>query len=319
MAKSTLKQIINKDIPTLSNTIKPFLVNTPKKKEKIINPDKHIISYKKNVKTATIAKANNLNDLNSKEWVEFTKSWFIENPSPRAKGVVLHPAKFPESLVIKFLRYFTKNQENQVVFDPFGGTGSSMVAVDMLNAETEGNRIGYSVELNEKYANIAKKRTRQTIMTGDILKIDLNRLPMFDFIITSPPYWNVLHKDTGHINKKRGENGLDVTYSADPNDLGNIEDYDEFIDILSNLFAIIGKRLKNKKFCTIVLSSTNRGGRFFPIPYDFARELQKKSSLIWKGERIWCQDNKALMPYGYPYSFVPNFTHHTCLIFRKEE
>ncbi len=308
MAKNMLKQKIDGCIPNLVNTSK-----------KAINPDKYIISYKKNVKTATIAKANNLNDLNSKEWVEFTKSWFIENPSPRSKGVILHPAKFPESLVVRFLRYFTKSHEKQVVFDPFGGTGSSMVAVDILNAETEGNRIGYSVELKEKYANIAKKRTRQTIVNGDILKIDLNRFPMFDFIITSPPYWNVLHKDTGHINKKRSDNGLDVTYSADPNDLGNIEDYDEFINTLSNLFAKFSKHLKNKKFCTVVLSSTNRGGRFFPIPYDFARELQKKSSFVWKGERIWCQDNKALMPYGYPYSFVPNFTHHSCLIFRKEE
>ena len=312
-----IKNIFKQEAVPFSNPVPA--ADTVKRRTKKIDTDASIISYKKTVKTATIAKGNSLNDLNSKEWVEFTKSWFIENPSSRSKGVALHPAKYPESMVARFLRYFTKNHEKHVVFDPFGGTGSSMVAVDMLNAETGGNRIGYSVELNDNYADIARRRTSQTIITGDVLSIDLNNFPMFDFIMTSPPYWNVLHKDTGHINKKRGDNGLDVVYSASPNDLGNIEDYDKFINILSDLFACFSGHLKNKKFCVVVLSATNRKGRFFPIPYDFARELQKKSALVWKGERIWCQDNKALMPYGYPYSFVPNFTHHTCLIFRKEE
>jgi len=319
MAKNNYQAKMTIDNTLAYEQVKPVSANTSKRRVKTPIPDVHIISYKKAVKKATTAKDNQLNDLNSKEWVEFTKSWFIENPSPRSKGVALHPAKYPESMVARFLRYFTKHYEQHVVFDPFGGTGSSMVAVDMLNAETGGNRIGYSIELNDNYADIAQQRTLQTIIKGDALTIDINRFPMLDFIMTSPPYWNVLHKNTGHINKKRGDNGLDVTYSTDAKDLGNIEDYDEFINILSDLFARFSIRLKNKKFCVVVLSATNRGGRFFPIPYDFARELQKKSAFVWKGERIWCQDNKALMPYGYPYSFVPNFTHHTCLIFRKEE
>lgn len=275
------------------------------------------ISYRKEVKKGTIAPNNKLNDLDSKQWVAFTKSWFIENPSRRKKGVTLHPAKYPESLVEKFLMYFTKN-EDSIIFDPFLGTGSTLVAVDQLNELHSGSRKAIGIELNPEYAKIATQRTVQQVICDNSLSYDMENLPKLDFIMTSPPYWNVLHKKSGHINKKRKEKGADVVYSDSEFDLGNIDDYDNFIKILSDMFAKISKRLKNKKFCVVVLSSTNRKGKFFPIPYDFARELQKKSKLVLKGEKIWCQDNKALMPYGYPYSFVPNFTHHSCLIFRKE-
>ena len=37
-----------------------------------------------------------------------------------------------------------------------------------------------------------------------------------------------------------------------------------------------------------------------------------------KDEKIWCQDNVKLAPYGYGYSWVSNTVHHYCLIFKKE-
>lgn len=281
------------------------------------NIDDIALSYKKDTPVGTVAPNNQLNDLNSKEWVGFTKSWFIENPKSRKGNAKLHPAKYPESLVEKFLMFFTKNKDS-VILDPFLGTGSTLVAIDDLNIALDGSRVGYGIELNPMYADIARDRTEQNVITADSFDYDITELPELDFIMCSPPYWNVLHKKTGHINKKRKELSLDTVYSADPNDFGNIEDYDEFIDRLSDLFAKLSHQLKNKKFCVVVLASTNRKGQFYPIPYDFARKLQEKSNLVLKGEKIWCQDNKALMPYGYPYSFVPNFTHHSCLIFRKE-
>jgi hypothetical protein len=46
---------------------------------------------------------NKLNDLTSKEWLKFQKSWFIHNPPPRKKGVLVHPAKFPETMAQAFI------------------------------------------------------------------------------------------------------------------------------------------------------------------------------------------------------------------------
>ena len=58
-------------------------------------------------------------------------------------------------------------------------------------------------------------------------------------------------------------------------------------------------------------------GNYTTLAWDFA--IKMKAHYQLRGERIWCQDNKTLYPYGYRYSFVPNVHHHYCLIFKKVE
>src|SRR3990172_7779476 len=70
--------------------------------------------------------SNTLNELTGKEWIKFTKSWFVCNPAPRNEEEVQHPAKFPEEMVTDFIEFFTKR--GQMVLDPFVGTGSTLVA-----------------------------------------------------------------------------------------------------------------------------------------------------------------------------------------------
>src|SRR5512147_831203 len=93
--------------------------------------------------------SNKLNDLDPKAWLKFQKSWFIHNPPPRKKGVLVHPAKFPETLAQDFIEFFTK--EGQTVLDPMAGTGSTLVAA--LRA----GRHSYGIELNPRYAEIARQ------------------------------------------------------------------------------------------------------------------------------------------------------------------
>src|SRR5215467_4498546 len=92
---------------------------------------------------------NKLNDLTNKEWLKFQKSWFIHNPPPRKKGVLVHPAKFPETMAQEFIEFFTKKGET--ILDPMAGTGSTLIAA--LRA----GRNSYGIELNPKYAKIARQ------------------------------------------------------------------------------------------------------------------------------------------------------------------
>ena len=46
---------------------------------------------------------NKLNNLDPKTWLKFQKSWFVHNPPPRKKGVLVHPAKFPETMAQEFI------------------------------------------------------------------------------------------------------------------------------------------------------------------------------------------------------------------------
>jgi hypothetical protein len=126
-----------------------------------------------------------------------------------------------------------------------------------------------------------------------------------------------LHKDTGKLRKLRESQGLDALYSEEEADLGNEHDYEAFLSKLVRVSQGVYAALAPGKFYVVILSDTNKRERYYPMAFDFARRLEEQSAFVLKGIRVWCQDNKRLLPYGYPYSFVPNFLHHYCLIFRK--
>src|SRR5271157_811239 len=93
---------------------------------------------------------NELNNLTGREWIKFSKSWFVLNPPGRKKATLDHPAKFPEQLVKDFIRFFTKKGE--IVVDPFLGTGTTMIVA------LETGRPCIGVELSPKWVEIAQKR-----------------------------------------------------------------------------------------------------------------------------------------------------------------
>jgi len=271
---------------------------------------------------------NRLNDLSTKEWLKFQKSWFVHNPPPRRKGVLEHPAKYPETLVQEFIAFFTK--EEQVVFDPMAGTGSTLVAA--LRA----GRHSYGIELNPKYANISKNCIRQerangttekTALTAEIFIgdscdaasiLEQNNVPAIDYVITSPPYWDMLHAKGNKTQKARHEDeNLDVFYSIDPNDLGNIADYDAFLEKLVNIYVALQPFLKVDAYLTIIVKNVKKDGVIYPLAWDLAKQLRKTYAL--KDERIWCQDNIRLFPYGMGHAWVSNTFHHYCLQFRNEK
>lgn len=269
---------------------------------------------------------NRLNDLDPKEWLKFQKSWFIHNPPPRRKHVLRHPAKFPETLAQEFIEFFTKR--GQVVFDPMAGTGST------LEAALRSGRHSIGIELNPRYAQIASQVLAEVrgemgepaqdltaeVITGDaskaaVLLADFDLLPI-DYVLTSPPYWDMLHAQGGETQQKRRSNqDLDLVYSSDPDDLGNIRDYQEFIQRLVSIYQGLKPLLRPRAYLTIIVKNVKKGGKIYPLAWDLARQLEGFYTL--KDERIWCQDNQRLAPYGLGNAWVSNTFHHYCLQFRN--
>ena len=250
---------------------------------------------------------NKMNELTGKEWIKFTKSWFILRSKRRNQEVLLHPAKFPESLVERYISFFTK--EGETVLDPMAGIGTVNFVCENLG------RIGYSIELEKKYFDIGKKRSNQFYYLSDCRKYQKFNLPKVDYIITSPPYWDSLKRS--HIRQlKRKAEGLDTEYSSNINNLENINEYEKFLKELVVIYKNFKNLLKPKKYLTIVVNNIYKNGRLYPLAFDLASKLGKH--YVLKDEQIWCQDDKQLIALGINNAYVGNRHHVYCLIFRNE-
>lgn len=262
---------------------------------------------------------NKLNHLTGKEWVKFSCSWFIFNAikedldaekelDPKIEE---HPATFSPTMISTFINFFTK--EGDSVIDPFCGIGTTLEACKRTG------RVGYGVELNKKYYKLCLKRTpefKDNIFHHDSCKINEIKLPKIDFCITSPPYWNILNRSTHTFKTERTKKNLDINYSNFTDDLGNIKQYDVFLEKLSKVFFDLNKILKKNAYIVIIVKNLKKSGKLYPLAWDIANILREKYEL--KDEKIWIQDKASLAPFGYPFSWASNILHHYCIILRKE-
>lgn len=275
----------------------------------------------------------------------YFNSFLISKPPIRDKYKSQHPATFPESDIKIIISFFTHNKFSYVL-DPFSGVGSTLLACAELGIN------GIGIELTKKWVDLTQKRFDslgktdeleiidssiinnkfqkqdqyriQSILMGDarILLAELSD-EKIDFIITSPPYWSILNKKTDHkTRKERVDKGLqkrytqdeDVTYSAD---LANIENYQEFLEVLKEIYSLCFKKLKNNTYMGVIVSDFRDKAQFHLYHHETIKLLRTVGFKLTNISILY-QENKNLYPYGYPYVFVSNIHHQYIIIVKKE-
>jgi DNA modification methylase len=277
------------------------------------------------INQSNIHPQNTLNDLTAKEWIAETVSvWTQKGLGANHADAQIekqHPAPFSFTDVSRLIRLFTK--KGQVVLDPFVGIGSTLKACVL-----EGRK-GIGFELNPRYAKLTKERLEkevntlfaqlypQEIQVGDarllVKKLKENSI---DFVITSPPYWNILHKQDHKVKQERVAKDLDTKYSDDELDLGNIHDYSKFLYELGETLGNCVKALRGKKYMAVIVSDFREKSKYVMFHAHLAEEL-KKYKLELRGIKILYQRHKRIFPYGYPYAYVPNIHHQYILILQN--
>ena len=101
--------------------------------------------------------------INKEDFLEFTKSVW-EFPPQSAKQVG-HPAPFPEELPRRAIELYTFS--NEIILDPFMGTGSTALAA------VKNNRHFVGYEVSKDYVELAKKRLK-AYKLGEKFKPDTN-------------------------------------------------------------------------------------------------------------------------------------------------
>ena len=309
-----------------------FIIEGKKKLYDIIEIEKFMNTGKyQELVTGIVDPRNSLNDLTGKEWLPETKSFFYQKglgaSHPEAQIEKLHPAPYSFQDVGHLINFITK--EGMKVLDPFGGVGSTAKACEI------NGRICTSIELSPVWHELSVKRLETEVGEGtskkhnfingdsceELLKIDSESI---DFSVTSPPYWGILNKQDQKVIKNRVANNLETKYSESEKDLGNVEDYDEFLELLvKKVFLQCARVLKTGKYMAIIVSDFRDKSEYISFHSDLIHMLNKAEIpgggvLKLQGTKILIQNHKSLLPYGYPFAYVENIHHQYVLIFKKD-
>ncbi|NJL06441.1 MAG: site-specific DNA-methyltransferase [Chloroflexaceae bacterium] len=257
------------------------------------------------------------NDLDGKAWTRYSISIWSDIEKTAEERALKHPAMFPAALAERLITIFT-NRSQVVVFDPFAGVGSTIVAAQRLGKH------GIGIELNPAFAELARTRCTQptlftdqqgtaTIHTANALHTaTILAAQSVDLVVTSPPYWNILNQ------KRTADYKAIRTYSDTDTDLGNIADYDEFLQQLQRVFAGVYDVLQRGGYCCVVVMDIRRKHRFYPFHSDVA-DVMQALGFIYDDLIIWDRRHEYnnMRPLGYPSVFRVNKAHEFILIFQK--
>lgn len=266
---------------------------------------------------------NKLNDLNGTEWLKLTKSFFFSEKCADDKEALKHPAPFLIKDIEKLISFFTKS--DAVILDPFMGSGTTAIAAHNLH------RYAVGIDLNQKYKELALTRFSKKSMyenkdfeyiVGDALT-ELDKIERVDYIVTSPPYHNILKNNSKGIRKDASAKGfrngsrLGVDYySDDERDLGNQNSYQNFLKLLKQIMQKCFLHLKQGKYCSLIVSDFTVNKKEVCVQADIVK-LMQDIGFEFVGTIILLQDNKPLYPFGYPYSFKINHMHQNIINFKK--
>jgi len=230
--------------------------------------------------------------------------------SVRGKGGGL--SVFPYDVLRRSILFYT--EEGDTVLDPCAGHNSRMQGVWQLGR----SYIGYDVchefmEFNRKIAKkIQKRRTEREFFkrgTGTITLIEESSECMeevedesVDFILTSPPYWDLEY------------------YDEHPDQLGFGHTYEEFLDGLERVVKECYRTLKPGKFCIFNVNDFIKDGTFYTYHSDLKDRFLKTDFVLWDTIIIrWPGAFKSMFASQLGKTKRLGKAHEYLMVFKKPE
>jgi len=256
------------------------------------------------------------NDLNLNNWKEseiLTDSlWIIPKRNKTGKHSGFYHGNFIPQIPCQFILRYTK--KNEIVFDPFLGSGTTAYEAERLNR----NFIG--VDIQEKLVdyvrkNIEPKNNFSDLIVGDSTKTEVfvkiekvlegHKKKNVQLAILHPPYANI------------------IKFSDLQDDLSNAKSLRDFLEkfsfVLRNTIGILEKG----RYLVIVMGDKYTTGKWIPLAFYCLNEAQKlgltlKSIVIKNMEGNRAKRNKeAIWRYRALSSDIYIFKHEYILIFKK--
>ena len=279
-----------------------------------------------------LQKQKSFNGLSAKEWTVLSKNVWNDLSSPRNKFQLEHGAVYPTKLAERLIKMYSR--EGDIIFDPFLGIGSTLIAAQNLNRHCIGT------ELNPRFAKIAEEWKQENLglfnfddaLNYSIVNDDCRNLTKYiakdkvQLTVTSPPYADFIQKSVEDRKKthktsiiKLDNNSTVKQYSEEENDFGNLP-YEDFLTQIKEILEKNHEITKTGGYSAWVVKDyrdTKNKVPYIPFHSDLARVGQDAG---WKFQDliVWDQgDQRRLVLLGYPSVFYTNQNCSFIVIFRK--
>ncbi len=256
------------------------------------------------------------NDIDLTQWKDsnvWTDSlWIINDRDNSGKHNGFYHGNFVPQIPHQLILRFTKKED--VVFDPFLGSGTTAIEAEKLNR----NFIGIELQskMTEYVKTLLSRQYISKVITGDSTDSESFNLVRnilaaqgrkhIQFAILHPPYADI------------------IKFSDSPHDLSNSKSLTEFL----RKFAIVLKNtidiLEFKRYLTVVIGDKYSNGEWVPLGFHCLNEAIKLGltlkSIVVKnmtGNRGKLNKN-MLWHYRALSSDYYIFKHEYILIFKKE-
>jgi DNA modification methylase len=189
--------------------------------------------------------------------------------------------RYSESIVEYFLSAFTR--ENDIVFDPFAGFGTTLMVAEAMG------RIPLGIEYDESRVRYIQSKLKQPdrIVHGDSRQLLSYALPAFNFSITSPPYMSKYDREnpfTAYTTKGDGYTG--------------------YLKDIQSIYKQMSQMMELDARVVIEVANIKKRGVVTTLAWDIAKEISQV--LHFEGEVVVSWDR-----YGSGYD------HSYCLVFTK--
>lgn len=200
------------------------------------------------------------------------------------------------------LRY---SNEGDTILDPMIGGGTTLIECKLTG------RKGIGIDINPQAIKIARERLRfdslysqpQHLYIGDARRIESIKDNSIDFVLTHPPYADIINYSDGKIKA----------------DLSNIHSIDDFCDEIELVAQECFRVLKPDKYCAVLIGDTRRKKFYIPLAYK-VMERFLKAGFVLKEDIIKVQHNCKATGFWVKKSKEYNFLlimHEHIFVFYK--
>lgn len=165
----------------------------------------------------------------------------------------------PEVARNLILRY---SKEKDHLLDCMIGGGTTAIEAKILNRHitcTDVNK--EAIKRTEKSLDFeVETKVRQRIKLCDARNLDFIKDGEIDFILTHPPYADIIKYSDGKVNE----------------DLSNIHSIDKFADEMEKVAKELYRVLRKGKYCAILIGDTRRQKMYQPMAYKIMNRFLKQ-------------------------------------------